>query len=292
LFVQPDERGAIDQGDWRMARLGVRFSALTLALIGAAPAWAGGSLEARYSVTFTGLQIGQAALVVQINDDTYSAAGSGMVTGVLQLVTGGKGTATARGHFINGRLSPISYSVNSETDRKSEELRLAGASGVIWDEKVEPRREHADRIPVTEEHRAGAVDPMSALLMPVAGSGDLTGADACNRTLPVYDGRQRYDLEFIFVRTEAAKDVKGYSGPLVVCRVQYRPVAGHRPNRKQVKELVDNKEIFVWLAPVAGTRILVPQRLSFGTPVGAFVMQATYFSSEARARGAQGPATR
>jgi hypothetical protein len=275
-----------------MVRLSIRLTALLAVLFGAAPALAGGSLEARYLVSFTGLQIGQAALVVQINDDSYSAAGSGMVTGVLKLVTGGKGTATARGQFVNGRIAPVSYSVNTETDKKSEELRLAGASGVIWAEKVEPQPEHPDRIPVTDEHRAGAVDPMSALLMPVAGSGDLTGADACNRTLPIYDGRQRYDLEFSYVRTEAAKDVRGYSGPLAVCQVRYRPVAGHRPNRKQVKELADNKDIFVWLAPVTGTRVLVPQRVSFGTPVGTFVMQATYFSSEARARGAQSPATR
>ncbi|MCC6949634.1 MAG: DUF3108 domain-containing protein [Bradyrhizobiaceae bacterium] len=267
------------------------FGGLASALLAASPALAGGALEARYTVSFTGLQIGQAALVVHVNDDSYSAAGSGMVTGVLQLVTGGKGTASARGKLIDGRISPVNYSANSETDRKSEELRLAGAAGAIWDEKVEPRPEAADRIPVTDEHRTGAVDPMSALLMPVAGTGDLTGPAACDRTLPIYDGRQRYDLEFIYLRTEAAKDVKGYSGPLAVCRVQYRPVAGHRPNRKSVKELIDNKDIFVWLAPVAGTRMLVPQRVSFGTKLGTFVMHATYFSSEARP-SRQAPAIR
>jgi len=268
------------------------FAGLASALLAASPAFAGGALEARYAVSFTGLKIGQAALVVQVNDDSYSASGSGMVTGVLQLVTGGKGAASARGKLIEGKPSPVNYSASSETDRRSEELRLAGAGGMIWDEKVEPRPEAADRIPVTDEHRAGAIDPMSALLMPVADNRDLTGPAACDRMLPIYDGRQRYDLEFIYLRTETAKDVKGYSGPVAVCRVQYHPVAGHRPNRKSVKELIDNKDIFVWLAPIAGTRMLAPQRVSFGTKIGTFIMHATYFSSEARSSRAQAPATR
>lgn len=275
-----------------MLRLRYGLAISSLAVIWAVPALAGGSLEARYAVSFTGLQIGQAGLVAQIDEDSYSAAGSGMVTGVLKLVTGGRGTASASGQFVDGKPSPVSYSVNSETDRKSEEIRLAGAAGMMRDEKVDPRPKSSDRVPVTDEHRLGAIDPMSALLMPVAGTGDLTGPDACNRTLPIYDGRQRYDLDFSYVRTETAKHVRGYSGPLAVCRVQYRPIAGHRPNRKQVKELVENENIFVWLAPVAGTRVLVPQRVSFGTPIGTFIMQATYFSSEVRPRSARHPATR
>jgi hypothetical protein len=150
------------------------------------------------------------------------------------------------------------------------------------------RKEDRDRVPITDEHRLGAIDPMSAALMPVAGAGDVAGPDACNRTLPIYDGRQRYDLALSYDRAERAKDVKGFSGAVAVCRVTYRPVAGHRANRKQVRELSENKNIFVWLAPIADTRVLVPIRVTIGTAVGTFIVQATHFSTEPRTRAAIG----
>jgi hypothetical protein len=38
----------------------------------------------------------------------------------------------------------------------------------------------------------------------------------------------------------------------------------------------------VWLAPIAGTRVLVPYRFSLPTPVGTGVLQATQFVSVAK----------
>ena len=254
--------------------------ALFACLAAAAPAGADVTLEARYTVSFTGITLGQGALVAELNEEGYSAAGSAMVAGILQAVTGGKGTAAARGQFAEGRVLPLSYSGHSESNERSQEVRLAGAGGAIDEVFVQPRRPaYGDRVPLRDEHRKDVVDPMSALLMPVSGDGDLTGADACRRTLPIFDGEYRYDLIFTFERSDTAKDVKGYAGPVVVCRVEYRPIAGHRANRRQVRELRENRKIFVWLAPIAGTRVVTPVRVSFGSRIGEFIMQATHFAA-------------
>lgn len=258
-----------------------------------AAARAGGALEARYTVTFTGVPVGQGALVVEVTDDGYSAAGSAAVAGLLQAVTPGKGTAAARGNLTAGRLTPTSYSVSSESKDRTEEVRLAGASGVIRDLVILPvRPAPEDRVPLTDDHRVGVVDPMTASLMPVDVGGDLAGPEACNRTIPIYDGRQRYDLVLSFERTEHVKEVKGYAGPVAVCRVEYRPIAGHRAGRRQVKELSENRDIFVWLAPIAGTRVLAPLKVNFGTKLGLFTVQATHFLTEQRSRPISAPATR
>jgi hypothetical protein len=206
-----------------------------------------------------------------------------MIVGLLKMVNPGKGTAAARGQFANGKVLPVNYSGSSETKDRTQEVRLSGAAGTINDISISPwRRPTRDRVPVTEEHRVGVVDPMSAALMPVAGSADLAGPEACNRVLPIFDGQERYDLVFTYMRTEPVKEVKGYSGPAAVCRVEYRPIAGHREGRKQVKELQENKDIYAWLAPIVGTRVLVPLRVSFGSPIGVFLVQATHFISEAK----------
>jgi hypothetical protein len=120
---------------------------------------------------------------------------------------------------------------------------------------------------------------MSAAIMPVAAT-----ATSPARRLRSHasDFRRRVSLrsgEFSFVRTDRAKDVRAIPDRLAVCRVTYRPVAGHRAGRRQVKELSENRNIFVWLAPIADTRVVMPLRVSFESKVGTFVVQATHFAS-------------
>jgi len=274
----------------RTASLAAALAFFTAAAI---PAVAEGRLEAQYSIALTGIPIGRSALVLELTNDNYSTAGSASVTGLLKLVAPGKGSAASRGSITNGKVSPISYSLTSESGERWEDIRMAIAASVVRDFTIMPPPSHPDdRVPVTDEHRKGVIDPMSAMIMPVPGAGDLLSAEACNRTISIFDGRQRYDLVMNYERSDSAKNIKGYSGPLIVCRIAYRPLAGHRPNRVQVKYMIENKNIFVWLAPVAGTRVLLPARFTIATMLGTLVVQATHFSSEQRAQAAGSPAVK
>ena len=85
----------------------------------------------------------------------------------------------------------------------------------------------------------------------------------------------------MFKRIEQVKADKGYEGPVVVCQVLYRPIAGHRPEREAIKYLVAQRDMEMWLAPIAGTRVLVPYRFSVPTPLGMGVLQANFFVATA-----------
>ena len=89
-----------------------------------------------------------------------------------------------------------------------------------------------DRVPVTEANRQGIVDPLTALLFSAAAAGEGLSQEACRRTLPIFDGHQRYDL-LAFKRMDKMTAEKGYAGPVVVCSVGYEPIAGHRANRSR-----------------------------------------------------------
>jgi hypothetical protein len=280
-------------------RTALLAAAVLLLFAAATSAFADARLDVRYKASLTaladmkGIEIGKAALTVDITDDGYAAAGSAKVTGLARLVSKGEGSVAARGNFVNGKVSPLTYSSTSETDKKAEEIRITLANNVVKEFAVSPpTTPHEDRVPVTEQHRQGVVDPMSAAVISVPGSGDLLAHDSCNRTISIFDGRQRYDLVFSYERTEAAKNVTGYNGPMLVCRVDYRPIAGHRAARLQVKFMEDNKNIFVWLAPVAGTRVLFPIRVSIVTLVGVVLVEAETFSAEAREKQAASPIAR
>ena len=75
-------------------------------------------------------------------------------------------------------------------------------------------------------------------------------------------------------------DKPGYAGPVVVCNARYVPVAGHRPGRPATKFMEDNRDLSVWLAPVEGTRILMPLRISVRTMMGTLVVEATRWNGD------------
>jgi hypothetical protein len=76
---------------------------------------------------------------------------------------------------------------------------------------------------------------------------------------------------------DVVRAVRGYQGPAVVCLVQFVPVAGYVPSRAALKYLVAQRDIEVYLAPLMGTRILVPFKLTVPTPLGQGVIEATQF---------------
>ena len=78
------------------------------------------------------------------------------------------------------------------------------------------------------------------------------------------------------------KSEKGYDGPALVCAVTFQPIAGHRPASPTVKFLAGGREIELWLAPVAGTRVLAPIRVSVTNMLGNIVVQAAEFQAIAQ----------
>ena len=137
-----------------------------------------------------------------------------------------------------------------------------------------------ERVPITDEHRKGILDPMTASLLRSPGTGNPLSQEACNnRMVSVFDGRMRYDLQLVFKRMEHVKADKGYDGPVLVCAVYFTPIAGFIPSRAAIRYVSKLRDIEVWLAPIAGTRVLVPFRVQGPTPIGRVVMEATEFVS-------------
>jgi hypothetical protein len=69
----------------------------------------------------------------------------------------------------------------------------------------------------------------------------------------------------------------------VVCAVYFEPISGYVPSRPAIKYLAALRDAEVWLAPISGTRVLVPFRFSMPTPLGLGVLQATQFVAAAPA---------
>jgi hypothetical protein len=262
----------------------LRFSLLAaiLAAAAASPAWAQGKLDAHYTVTLAGIQIGEGSWVIDINDTHYMAAASGITTGLLRAFTGGQGTSAARGTLQAGRPMSSIYASTITTSKKNDEVRITIADGNVKDFTVDPPQDKdPERVPITEAHQHGILDPMTATLLRVPGNSDPLSPEACKQMVAIFDGRLRYDLQVEFKRMDKVKADKGYAGPVVVCAVYFSPIAGYIPSRTAIKYISNLRDIEVWMAPIAGTRMLVPFRAQGPTPVGRIVLEATEFVSVA-----------
>jgi hypothetical protein len=267
-----------------LTRPGIILSAAALAITIAdaqqSRGRAQGKLDARYTVTLGGLPIGQGAWVIEIGEDHFTASASGGTAGLMRVFASGQGQSAARGGVSSGQLIPSSYASRIVTDEKSDEVRMTISSGTVKEFVANPPTVASpDRVPVADAHRRGVSDPMTASLMRVPGSGDTLVPQACQRTLAIFDGRMRYDLQLSFKRLERVSSQRGYQGVAVVCAVRFSPIAGYVSDRAAIKYLIQLRDIELWLAPIAGTRVMVPYRVSVPTPLGVGIMQATQFVS-------------
>jgi hypothetical protein len=134
----------------------------------------------------------------------------------------------------------------------------------------------ADLVPVTKANRQAIVDPLTALLFSATAAGAGLSQEECRRTLPIFDGHQRYDLKLAFKRMDKMTAEKGYAGPVVVCS---EPIAGHRANIPLLKYLSEGREIEIALAPIAGTRLLAPFRLSVVSRLANLMIEPNRFET-------------
>jgi hypothetical protein len=259
------------------------FVVAALTIDAAHVAAAQGRLEAEYTATLSGIPIGRGNWVIEISEDQFTATASGGTFGILRVFSPGHGNSVSQGAVSAGQPVPMTYAATITNDKRIDDVRMVFTGGNVKDLSVEPPLSPStDRIPVTDADRRNVLDPMTATLDSVSGNGDPVSPQACVRKTAVFDGRMRYDLRSEFKRIEVVKSEKGYQGPVVVCAVYFVPISGYVPDRYAIKYLAALRDAEVWLAPISGTRVLVPYRFSLPTPVGTGVLQATQFVSVAK----------
>lgn len=245
-----------------------------------------GKLDAAYRATLLGFPIGQISWTIDIRANRFSAAATGATAGLLLIFSRGHGVASAYGSVAGKEPVPSNFAVNYTHGSASEAIRIAFNAGKAKEYLAPPPKPNPQLVPLTEAYRTGVVDPMTALLVPVPGSGDVSAPAACDRKIPVFDGRMRYDMGLEFKRVEQVRADSGYQGPAVVCTISFTPLAGYDPTRYAIRYLQAERGMELWLAPLTGTRLMAPFRISVPTPIGVGILQATRFVWTLQSAGA------
>lgn len=235
-------------------------------------------LRVTYAARLAGIRIGTGVFSVNMDGERYTASISARTSSVGRLVSQGQGEAVARGIFSRRSTVPVSYDLSASEEDLTNVVRMRLSRGNIQELSAEPPlSEHPNRVAVTRQHIRDVVDPVSALLMPVPNTESAAGPAACDRTIPMFDGRQRYDLALSFVRME---QIQFGNGQAAVCRLRYQPIAGHRTNRRVNQELAANPNIYVWLSQVGTAALVAPVRMEVGLDFGTLSIQALDFAAQ------------
>lgn len=263
-------------GQWvQMATTGL--AAGMLIVLASFPAAAQqGKWQANYGVSLIGLPIGTAQVTAELDKSRYKIDVQARLTGLAGMVTGGKGAGAAAGGLSDGRPVSTGYSASGSNGREARTVRMAVSAGnATAIEILPPIIKKPDAIPVAESHKRGITDPVTALLMPVPAGQSPISAAACNRSIQIFDGNARYDIALSFAGTRNVEG-RGYDGPVAVCNARYVPISGHRDG-KSAQYMAANRDIQAWLAPVAGTSLVAPYRISVRSEIGVVVIEATRF---------------
>ena len=193
-----------------------------------------------------------------------------------------RGSGASQGRVVNGALLANAYTAITTSSKKSETIRMVLGNGGVKEFSIDPEPPvDPDRIVVTDAHRKNVLDPMTGSMLRVPGNIDLMAPEACRTGAGVFDGRLRYDLKLDFKRVETVKAERGYHGPALVCAIYFTPIAGYIPDRPVIKYLATERRIEIAFVPIAGTRVLVPFRMTIPTPFGPAMLEATSFVTTA-----------
>jgi hypothetical protein len=242
-------------------------------------AHAEGNLDASYTISFARIPVGEITATAVFGQNEYAISARVRAGGVLKaLLVDGEASFSTDGTIKSDY--PVATTFTSKIVSKAEisDVTMVLDEGNVKELAVTPPPS-ADLVPVTKANRQAIVDPLTALLFSAAAAGAALFQEECRRTLPIFDGHQRYDLKLAFKRMDKMTAEKGYAGPVVVCSVSYEPIAGHRANIPLLKYLSEGREIEIALAPIAGTRLLAPFRLSVVSTLANLMIEADRFET-------------
>jgi hypothetical protein len=228
-------------------------------------------VSATYQLSFGGFDVGVYHFDADFTGKSYAAVGKTEVSALFGAFKWA-GTFTAKGTLEPSGLQPGVFEMRYKSKKKVTSVKIGfTGTGVSSVALVPNKPPSPEAIKLKPENLKNVFDPLAAMIA----VSDARPADACNRTIPVFDGKQRYDLRLSFKGREPITEShpSGQPRELIVCRVKYVPIAGHKP-KDFVDPWIDYNKIEIALRAVPKAGIYVPYRVTIPSTIGNAVMTA------------------
>lgn len=188
-------------------------------------------LAAAYDFFVGGVSIGRVEIDAVLAEGGYSATTAMRTKGVLDMMLRGRLTASASGSGQHpAAFEPEHYETWYASRVGEQSVTMGWKDRRPASRKADPPFE-ARSHDIDPLEQGGTLDPVSgltAVFLPLA------RASVCNRTIPIFDGRRRYDLILAPPRDiEETRDrapPPDWHEPLIHCLGVYERIAGFEPD--------------------------------------------------------------
>ncbi|MGJ3231564.1 MAG: DUF3108 domain-containing protein [Oceanicaulis sp.] len=229
-------------------------------------------LFVEYSGSVYFLSVADISLSARFSEVDYSAAATFQSAGLLRWFDDTNIEATSIGYRGQDGLLPYRYEhVNYASDK-------GRVVGIDFPERVatpdiNPPFGSMGEPPASDAERAGALDPITVMLgLTLAMPGDR--GTPCSGTLPVFDGKARYDLRFENRGLDTVR-TRAWRGEAVLCEAFLEPVSGYDPGDRPSEEETA-RPVSIWLAEAG--EIYIPVRFRAATQIGDISISARRIS--------------
>jgi hypothetical protein len=223
------------------------------------------TIRATYEVNFNGFNVGTFEFQAQTEDESYSLTGTARLTLLLGAFSW-IGETRAFGLISNQLPKPAAFSFDFQANSKTGSTKVDFDDGAVLEVKHNPRAEpKADIVPLRQQHLKGVLDPLSAIMV----VSNYSSADPCERRLPIFDGKERFDLVLSYKGEVKVNEQQPSGQPAIahLCKVKYRPIAGHKADAEN-SYLATTDAIEVALRPIPSANVLVPYQITIPTLLG------------------------
>ena len=226
-----------------------------------------------YGVYLNGLPLGRSELNGTFQGQSYDLSGSTRLTGLAGAFMQFRAVGRARGAMARSGPRPDSYSGQAQASDKQQSVQMSFGGNRVTASRIRPARRGGQAyVTVQDRHLRNVIDPISAMVLPANGTLD---ASVCDRTLPLFNGRERFDIRLSYkaTRNVQVRQMQRITDRAIVCRVSYKPISGHREGRREIQYYTSTNDIEVWIIEAPGLDVYLPYRISLPTPVGTGVLQ-------------------
>jgi hypothetical protein len=225
-------------------------------------------VAATYRVEFGAFNLGDFHLAATLAGPQYQLKAKGKFSFISGMIYRASGRTESTGQLSNAGAEPSKFEVTYKGGSKKEERRFSFVNGAVDQISIVPPKAPNPRaVPITADQLKNVLDPLTAAFLSVRAKNASSHLDICKRTIPVFDGRQRFDLILAPKRSERITGgaPAGVSGPLAVCQVKFVPIGGYRPDHPGIKFMSKTEDIEVWLVSLPRTDLYIPYRIVLPT---------------------------
>lgn len=247
------------------------------------PTWAAEASSARtvdltYDIYLGGLHIFTFDVGITLRPDRYRVTAEGGTRGMVGWLYKWDMKLAAEGLDRNDHIEPRHYVAETDWQRNQRTVHLGFDKGGRYDLEQTPPPEPDPDIEggLPDTLPEGTVDPLS---FAIAASRALEENGRCDQTVPVFDGRRRFDLTVKHVEetTLPPNSHSIYQGPAVRCSLSMKRISGFRKSWRSSRQWDADSSTppTIWVAPIRQDLPLVPVRYEGAIALGHMVIHLT-----------------